>query len=113
MLPINHGIVDTIEDFLQDSAPTSTGTQQKYRKLCLSRWTVVVQGFVLWLLLDLGHFSVVPFACSNKSTMSQKLASSGIPVFKRHVFTDLENAGFYDSIASWDISLSSERMTFA
>jgi hypothetical protein len=45
--------------------------------------------------------------------MSQKLASSGIPVFKRHVFTDLENAGFYDSIASWDISLSSERMTFA
>ncbi len=99
MLPINHGIINTIEDFLQESAPASTGTQQKYRKLLLSRWTVVVQGFFLWLLLNLSHFSVVPFTCSNKSTMSQKLASSGILVFKRHVFTDLENAGFYDSIA--------------
>jgi hypothetical protein len=45
--------------------------------------------------------------------MSQKLAFSSKPVFNKQVLTPLENTGFYDSIPSWDISLSSERMTFA
>jgi hypothetical protein len=39
--------------------------------------------------------------------MSHRLAFSSKPVFNRQVLTHLENAGFY-----WDISLSSERMTF-
>ena len=99
MLPINNDIFNTIQDFLQESALASTGTQQKYWKLCLSRWILVFQGFILWLLLDLGHFSVVPFTCSNKSTMPQKLAFLGKSVFKKQVLTHLKNAGFYDSTA--------------
>ncbi len=68
MLPINHGIVDTIEDFLQESTPASTGTQQKYWKLCLRPWIAGFPGSVFWLLLNLGHFSVVPFICLNKES---------------------------------------------
>jgi hypothetical protein len=37
----------------------------------------------------------------------------GKPIFNKQVFAQLENAGFYGSIVVWNISLSSERMTFA
>ena len=61
MLTINRDIVDTIQDLLQKGAPASAGTEQKYRKLCIIHWIVVFPGIAFWLLLNVGHFPIVPF----------------------------------------------------